>query len=188
MKGMIFNLFEDFVSTQWNEESYELVLSACPLKTKDPFVGPDTYPDQDLFTLVSGVAEHFQTPVSEVLRAFGKSAFPKLAAKYPMFLKDHSSAKTFLMSVHDVIHVEVRKLHPAAVTPSFHYTDNAEDELIIHYSSGRRLCFLMEGFLEGVADKFDTSMEQRQQQCMHDGADTCDFHLKFVAPPSTMVP
>jgi hypothetical protein len=181
MKGIVFNLFEEFVSGNWDEESYDALLETCPLRTQEPFVGPDTYPDDDLTALVVGAAKQFGMCPTDVLRSFGRSAFPRLADKYPVFLEGHDSAKSFLMSVHDVIHVEVRKLHSDAITPSFRYEDPAPDQLTIEYSSPRKLCFLMEGFLEGVAGQFDVKIDYQQRRCMHEGADNCEFLLRFSA-------
>lgn len=180
MKGVIFNVLEDFVVDGWGEDAYEKILGQCPLKTKEPFVGPGTYPDADLFAIATKAAEAVGVPLPDALRAFGKYMFPKLVEKYPGFVADHTSAKSFLQSVHDVIHVEVRKLFPKAVTPSFTYEDTGEDTLVIHYKSGRKLCHLMEGMLESAGAQFNEKILHEQTACMHDGAAECRFALRFV--------
>ena len=181
MKGVVFNIFEDFVVEGWGEEAYDSLLDMCPMHARGPFVGPGTYPDADLIALVTKACERFGVSAPDALRAFGAFMFPKLAQKFPMFLEKHD-AKSFLMSVHDVIHVEVRKLYPEAVTPSFHYEDRGDDGLTIHYSSPRKLCLLLEGLLDGVGQHFETKIHFSHDQCMHDGAEACVFGLKFAQP------
>lgn len=179
MKGVVFNLLESFIVEGWGEETYEEVLAMCPLKTKEPFVGPGTYPDSDLFTIATKAAEKLGLPLTDALRAFGKFSFPALAAKYPAFLEGHSNSKSFLQSVENVIHVEVKKLYPKAVTPSFTYEDPGDDQLVIHYVSERKLCHFMEGMLESVASHFNEKVEYTQAACLHEGASACEFRLRF---------
>ncbi len=180
MKGVIFNLFEGFVSEGWGEEAYEALLDACPLHTQEPFVGPGTYPDADMIALVTKACERFEVTAPDALRAFGTYCFPQLASKFPKFVQGYDHPKAFLMSVHDIIHVEVRKLFKDAVTPSFVYQDPAPDRLVIEYRSERKLCYLMEGLLDGVSDHFSVAIDRVQTQCVHEGADTCVFELRFA--------
>lgn len=179
MKGVIFNILESFVVEGWGDETYEEILSLCPLKTKEPFVGPGTYPDSDLVAIASKAAEKLGIPLQDALRAFGTFCFPKLATKYPTFLEGHSTAKSFLQSVETVIHVEVRKLYPKAVTPRFDYVDTGEDQLTIRYRSDRKFCHFMEGMLEAVGTHFKETVHHKQTACLHEGADHCEFELRF---------
>ena len=40
MKGVIFNLFEEFVCESFGDEVWEEILDSAELKTQEPFVGP----------------------------------------------------------------------------------------------------------------------------------------------------
>lgn len=180
MKGVVFNLLESFVSEGWGQDKYEEILALCPLSTKEPFVGPGTYPDADLFTIAGKAAEILGVPLPAALRAFGQYCFPRLAAKVPALIAVHTTAESLLKSVEGVVHVEVRKLMPNAVTPSFKYREVAPGQLVVEYRSARKLCFLMEGLLDGLALHFGERIEQRQARCMHDGHDCCEFELSFL--------
>lgn len=179
MKGVVFNILESFISEGWGDQTYEDILAMCPLSTKEPFVGPGTYPDSDLMTIAAKAAEKLGLPLDAALRAFGKYAFPKLAEQGTQFVDSQPTARDFLLSVDSVIHVEVRKLMPKAITPAFRYEDTGPDSLVIHYSSARKLCKFMEGLLDGVAEHYGTVIEHSQSQCMHEGAPHCTFVLKF---------
>ncbi|MEZ4217316.1 MAG: heme NO-binding domain-containing protein [Myxococcota bacterium] len=179
MKGIIFNAFEQFVIDSWGEDFLDDVLDRCSLQTQEPFVGPGTYPDEDLLEIVAHTVKALDVPLPQALRAFGRYAFPALASAFPVCVRPHAGARSFLRSVDDVIHVEVRKLHPDASTPAFRYRDDG-DALVIEYHSQRSLCHLMEGLIDGVADHFGESIAQRQTRCTADGAPHCEFRLEFA--------
>lgn len=186
MKGVVFNLLEQFITQGWGDEKYEEILALCPLETKEPFVGPGTYPDSDLMAIAAKTAETLGLPLRDALRAFGAYCFPHLLDKAPDAAKAYSDARTFIKSVEGVIHVEVRKLMPKAVTPHFHYLEAGPDRLLIEYRSARKLCAFMEGLLDGVSKHFRTPIAQHHGVCMHQGADHCLFDLQFGHAPGAV--
>jgi hypothetical protein len=181
MKGVIFNLLEDFITENWGEEAYEEILSMCPLHTKEPFLGPGTYPDADLMAIVTAACRKLGVAPADAIHAFGKYMFPKLAARFPVFLEGHSHPKTFLKTVNDVIHVEVKKLFRDAEPPLITWTDPGPDRLVLVYASRRKLCSLATGLLEGAAEHFKTPIHYAHTRCMLEGADACELELTFAA-------
>lgn len=182
MKGVVFTFFEEFVIEKWGEDFFDEVLDACTLKTTEPFVGPGTYPDEDLIEIVSRTVELADVPLPHALEAFGERLFGQLAGAFPKFVEAHRHPKPFLLSVHDIIHVEVRKLWPDAETPSFHYLDTHPNLLTIDYDSKRQLCRVMGGLLNGVAEHFSTPIAWQETQCTHNGDARCRFELDFGEP------
>jgi hypothetical protein len=179
MKGIVFNLLEDFICENWGHAKYEEILALCPAHVGHTYVAPETYPDEHLSSIAAKAAQALGIPLPDALRAFGKFAFGKLAARYPIFLEGHIEPRTFLLSVEKVIHVEVRKLFKNAVTPSFTYREAADGGLVIEYRSARKLCPLMEGLIQGTAEWFGQPIAARQDRCMHRGDECCEFHLGF---------
>jgi predicted hydrocarbon binding protein len=179
MKGIIFNLLESFVCEGWGEQTYEEVLERCRLRTREPFIGPGTYPDADLVALVSAVTERLDIKMDDALHAFGKYAFAHLVRKFPMFVQGHSHPKTFLKTIDDVIHVEVKKFLRDADPPHITFRDPAPDELVLIYDSRRRMCTLAAGLVDGCAQFFAVPIECREIECARTGAATCTFHLRF---------
>ena len=86
-----------------------------------------------------------------------------------------------LLAVHDIIHVEVKKLMEGATPPNLYYegVDGDPDKLVIHYESERGLCALMEGLLDGVSEHFGVEVGYEQTACTHQGAERCTFALEF---------
>jgi len=79
MKGIIFNLLEDFLKERLGEERFEDLIEGCSLKTREPFVGPGSYPDEDLLAIVDRAVEATGRPKPETLRAFGRFCIGRLA-------------------------------------------------------------------------------------------------------------
>lgn len=179
MKGVVFNLLESFVSENFGDAAYFDILEKTPLQTQEPFIGPATYPDSDLVALAVNVCAAAKLSLADGVRAFGKFCFPKLLAVNPNFAKDKKSATEFLLSVHDIIHVEVRKLYQDAKTPHFTYKDVKENALTVEYRSERKLCFFMEGLIEGLAQHFNEKVSYKHVNCMHQGHDHCRFEIAF---------
>ena len=185
MKGIIFNLLEDFIVENLGDDALEEILAGTGLRTTEPFVGPGSYPDEDLMALVAQVVERMGIPTDEALRAFGRFCIPPLVRRFPGFVTPHSHPKDFLLTVDAFHSTEINKLFEGAQCPRFHYESPAPDRLIMRYESERRLCALVEGLLEGVATHFDVPIRHSQTACMLHGDPACVFDLTFLPPPGT---
>jgi hypothetical protein len=163
MKGVVFNLLEEFIIANSDGDTYEEILDECTFVTDGPFVGPGTYPDEDLIMLVGKTVEKLGISAPAALRAFGKGLFPKLAATLPHDMTDYPHPKPFLMIVHQIIHMEVRKLYEDVAPPLFEFGDPAPDKLVIRHQSKRQMYDLMDGLIDGVADHFECPIEFTRQ-------------------------
>ncbi len=181
MKGVIFNIFEDFIVEGWGAEKFESILGRCPMHAQVPYVGPGTYPDENLLAIVNQTTADLGIGTAEALRTFGRFAFPRLAQKFSVFVREHDHPKPFLKTLDDIIHVEVRKLFAGADPPRIAYEDPAPDRLILRYTSKRKLCPLFAGLVEGTGDYFKVPIAQAQTECTREGAPSCEFSLHFPA-------
>lgn len=179
MKGMIFNLLENFIIDNFGDDVFEDILDASTLITQEPFVNAGLYPDQDFLELVSQACSKLNISPEIASRKFGEYCFPRLAKMHANFIDKASSAREFIESVDGVVHVEVLKLYPGVDLPKFDYDDNNDNTLNIKYISKRKLCFFMEGLLIGCATYFGEKIEYKQLKCYHKGDDHCLFNLKF---------
>ncbi len=181
MKGIIFNLLEQFIAENFGEAKYQQIIKKCELSTTDPFVVPGTYSDEDLTKIVKEASSELNLPPADILRAFGKFCFPKLAERFPQFTQPFNHPKKFLMTVENIIHVEVRKLYKHAYTPKFIYNDTSPTTLTITYFSKRKMYDFMEGLLDGVGEFFNVPIKQTHKIYQKNGEELCDFELTFVS-------
>lgn len=180
MKGVIFCLLKKMVVMRIGAEAWDTLVERSALKTVGGvFVGSATYPEEDMHALLATASVMTGRPVGELLRAFGRFAFPDLAAVDPAFVPPGATAKSFLQSVDRVIHGEVHKAQPEAQLPYFGYEDPGPARLVMLYRSPRRLCELVTGFIEGTGDYFGEAITQAHTQCQRDGFAACRFELEF---------
>jgi hypothetical protein len=179
MKGIMFNALENFISTQYGEETLEEIMEKSKLITQAPFVGPGTYPDEDFQAIISETVNTLSLDKGELMRTFGRFTFTEFRTRFPQFLQSFDHPAAFLKTVESIIHVEVRKLMEDAYLPTFQYKEPAERELIITYFSKRKMYKLMEGIIEGVAEHFGIGIHQTQVIYQKEGQEYCDFHLRF---------
>lgn len=182
MKGVVFNLFEKFVVANSDEQTYfDIYDEALPeLATKEPYISPGTYPDSDMMLLVGKTISRLNLPLAAAMCAFGRFCFPHLAAKIPEFVDSFTHPKPFLLSVENVIHVEVRKVMRDSVLPRFMYEDPGPGKLVMIYSSPRKLYDFAEGLILGAGDYFGVPIKCVQQVATLSGCEVCEFHLEFA--------
>ena len=177
MKGIVFNLLEEAVSTEFGDATWDRLLDDAGLDGAYTSLG--SYDDAEIFRLVGVASSALNIPEQDVLRWFGRRAMPLLAKRYPAFFANHPNTRSFLLTLNSIIHPEVRKLYPGASPPVFDFDTGDSDALVIGYNSARRLCALAEGFMLGAADHYREEAQIRQSECMHDGAGKCFFHVRF---------
>lgn len=178
MKGVIFNLLEQAVTDAHGDDAWIDLLEAADVDGAYTSLG--SYPDSEVVALVEAAARQFDLQPADVLRWFGRAAMPMLADRYRPFFVGHVSARSFILSVNDIIHPEVRKLYSGAGCPHFHFGDDSDGRLIIGYQSPRQMCHLAHGFVEGAADRFDEQVEVEHMACMLDGSPVCRLAVRWL--------
>lgn len=178
MKGIVFNLLEEVVSTAYGDAAWDQLLDDAGLDGAYTSLG--SYSDDEIFALVKVASATLSLPEADVLRWFGRQAMPLLAKRYPAFFAHHENVRSYLLTLNSIIHPEVRKLYPGAQTPVFDFDTSLADVLAIGYNSPRRLCALAEGFMHGAADYFGDRLDIGQSQCMHHGAERCVFQVRSL--------
>jgi hypothetical protein len=178
MKGIVFNLLEQVVSDAHGEETWDALLAATG--TDGSYTSVGNYEDDEFKRLLAAAIERLGQPEENVVRWFGRQALPLLAARYPTFFQGHAGTRSFLLTLNDVIHPEVRKLFPGAYAPEFEFdTSGGEDVLKLGYISHRNLCWFGEGLIEGAGAHFGESLEVDQSECTQRGDARCVFVCRF---------
>src|SRR5690348_16846169 len=179
MKGIIFNLLEDVVIRRYGEAAWEKLLDQAGVSGAYTSLG--SYPDGELERLVETAAGTLGISPGECLRWFGRAAMPLLAERYPAFFTGHRTTLPFLISVNEIIHPEVRKIHPGANCPVFRFEETADGALLLGYESPRPFCALAEGFIEGAANYFGETATVEHLRCRSNGDPECLLSIRVHA-------
>ncbi|MCB0310026.1 MAG: heme NO-binding domain-containing protein [Bdellovibrionales bacterium] len=180
MKGEVFNLLEEFISQNFGAETFEKIYEAVHknLSTTEPFVGPGTYPDSDFFTILGSAVGELKLPLEQAAFEFGRFCFPRLNQKLSGRIQSFETIKDFLRNLHDVIHVEVKKLMRDAQPPQFIYQELSPKRIILIYRSKRKLYAFAEGLLHGAAQHYDTAIDVKRSE-IDSELGTCKFEITF---------
>jgi len=183
MKGEIFNLLEAFIVERFGDVAFERILERArgKLTTRETFVGPGTYPDQDFMTLFMAATREAGISAGVAQFEFGRFCFPRLMNKLPKDMIDRAaSARDLLKSIHAVIHVEVRKIYRDAEPPNFTYAEPDEKTLVMTYRSRRGLFDLVEGLMTGCGEHYDCPIRIARRVLPSEGElAVCEFTLSF---------
>jgi hypothetical protein len=177
MKGVVFNMLEHLVAREFGEDTWDALLDASGLDGVYTSLG--SYPDEDLLRLVGAASDALAMPPDDVVRWFGRNALPLFAERYPGLFEPHESTRSFVLTLNEIIHPEVRKLYPGADVPEFDF-DVREGVLVMGYRSPRRLCSFAEGLLVGAADHYGERLTIEQPSCMKRGDDRCVLEIAFL--------
>jgi hypothetical protein len=161
MKGIVFAEFLEMVESQHGLEMVDAIIDDARPPSGGAYAATGTYDHRELVSLVDALGRRTGAEPREVLIGFGRHLMPRFRTAFPSFF-EHAGLFDFLESVHDYIHVEVRKLHPEAELPSITCEDRDDRRMVLLYESRRDLADFGRGLIEGAAGEFGGGVEVRE--------------------------
>jgi hypothetical protein len=177
VKGIVINLLEEAVRHQYGEASWDAILDEAGVDGAYTSLG--SYADEEFRALLAASSRILKQEPGELLTWFGRQAIVPLSERYPRLFA-HPSTRSFLLSLNNIIHPEVRKLYPGADVPHFDYLPSSDDRLLMKYASKRRMCAFAEGLIEGAAEHFGERVSVQQEACMLKGDPHCLIVVIFT--------
>jgi hypothetical protein len=175
---MVFNLLEEILTRRFGEAFWDDLLDESAIDGAYTSLG--NYPHQQFVTLLAGAAGPLGLSTDDAIRWFGREAMPLLAQRFPGFFAPHREARSFVLTLNEIIHPEVRKLYPGADIPVFDFDTRSLDSLVLGYRSTRGLCLFAEGLIEGAAAHYGQSVEITQRTCTRRGDQRCEIVMRFA--------
>jgi predicted hydrocarbon binding protein len=174
MKGIITNILGEFVESTYGIVEWNEVLNDAGVS--GDYNSYDIYPDGELLGLIAIVSKRNEIPANVLVHKFGSFMYSSFAERYPELIDKYVNVLELLESIDSVIHVEVNKLHPGAITPVFEHEYLNDRQLKLKYYSKRKLCDLALGLIDGAALYLKQPCDVVHSRCMHkDGGDHCEF-------------
>ncbi len=165
MKGIIFTEFLDMVEMKFSIDTVDQIIEASNLESGGSYTSVGTYPHTEMTELVVNLGRVTGIPVKDLLIAFGNYLFNRLATMYPNFVVFENGLLSFLESIENHIHIQVKKLYPDAELPKFNTKLIHEKKIEMIYLSERHLGDLAEGLLMGAIEYFkqEASLKRERQ-------------------------
>lgn len=114
MKGIIFTEFFEMVEQKFDYSMVDKLLTDTTLPSEGIYTAIGTYSHTEMATLVVKFSQETTIPVPNLLRVFGQYLFKTFNLSYSHIIENAPDAFTFLKSIPNYIHVEVKKLYPDA--------------------------------------------------------------------------
>ncbi|MFB6260378.1 MAG: heme NO-binding domain-containing protein [Thiohalorhabdaceae bacterium] len=179
MKGILFNAAEEAVRQEFGDDTWDRLLDHAGAEGVYTSLG--NYSDQEMYDLVAAAADLLGQSQADTLVWLGRQAIPQFYALYPELFDPHPGARSFLLTLNDVIHPEVRKLYPGVDVPEFDFDDPEAEPMPLGYRSRRQMCSLAEGLILGSGEHYGEALAVGHRSCMHQGADRCLLEVHFGA-------
>lgn len=175
MKGIVFTEFLEMVEQTHNYDLVDELLTENDLPSGGVYTAIGTYQHQEMVTLVVSLSEKTQTPVPDLLRAFGKYLFGTFESGYPSFFTAAPDAFSFLESIENHIHIEVKKLYPDAQLPRFKTKRVDEKTLEMIYYSDRSMADFALGLIEKTFEHYKEGVSILREDLVENGSE-----VKFI--------
>ncbi|MDG2306254.1 MAG: heme NO-binding domain-containing protein [Candidatus Binatia bacterium] len=188
MYGLINRAVRELVLGNYGADAWNAIRTKASVE-EDDFVSMQSYDDDVTYALVSAASEHLGVPAEQILETFGEywvkyvgdDSYGELMNAAGMNLPD------FLLNL-DQMHARVMLTFPDLKPPSFKVTDQTEDSLRLHYFSKRvGLAPLVVGLLNGLALRFETTIEVTHGRDGADGAEHDVFDILMETRPIASV-
>ncbi|WP_444994854.1 heme NO-binding domain-containing protein [Aliikangiella sp. IMCC44359] len=183
MQGIVFTALSDCIIENFGLATWNETLEKVAPESEGIYTSSANYADEELFALVGELSNKTGLPAADLVKTLGIYIFPYLIQHMPDAHQPGMTLKSFLLSVDQVIHKEVKRLYPNSYLPTIEYSDPSSNLLIMKYHSKRKLCHLAEGLIEGAAQHFKESINIAHTQCMHNGYDCCHMEINLDGTP-----
>ena len=181
MKGVVFRELLDMVDDRFGADVTERVLDACVLPSGGAYTAVGTYDHSEILVLVGALAKETGAEGRDLVRAFGKHLFHRLAQAHPSTVEGHKDALSLVSTIQNHIHVAVRKLYPDAELPEIGWTAVSENEIELTYHSTRPFADLCQGLIEGSIEHFGVPTELTRAPQAQEDPHSASFRLQRAA-------
>ena len=180
MHGLIFAELKKFVVAKAGGETWNKLLVEAGVGEKTIFMPNQVYADDQLQKLVAAGSRLTGMPAMQLQEAFGEFIAPDLLKLYETQINPAWKTLDLVEKTESMVHRAVRIKVPGADPPRLVCTRPAPDNVVMQYSSNRRMCGVATGIIKGVATTMHENVQVTQKECMERGAPQCIIDIRLV--------
>ncbi len=179
MHGVIFHLLRDYVTKNYGDPAWTGLLRDSGLGQR-VYLTSAAYPDEELVSLVTAASQKTGRTAGDIIEDFGQWIAGGLIKMHATLIKPEWKTLDLIEITENTIHTVVRAEDPAAKPPELRVTRISLRELVIFYTSSRKLCALAVGIAKGIAEYYHEHVEISQPKCMLRGEPVCEIRVRVV--------
>ena len=172
MHGTIFAELQKYVVSRLGDGAWATLKREAGV-TRESYDPLDVYPDAEAIALVAAGSRVTGTPADVLLEDFGAFIAPDLLDLYWGAVQPEWRTLDLLENTESAIHEVVRIRQKGSTPPYLHARRTADDEVVITYTSPRKLCAIAKGIIRGIAAHYGDSIALTERECMLRGDDAC---------------
>lgn len=179
MHGRIFWQLRDYSEARLGAGTWLKLLKDAGLKERVYLQEP--YPDTEMVSLVMAACALSGKPLPMLLEDFGEFMAPSLMSMYAHLMKREWRTLDVIEHTERIAHGAVRRDEAGAAPPFLRTKRIRPEELMLIYSSPRKLCAVAVGVARGLGKYFHEEVAVQHSVCMHRGAGSCEITFQTFA-------
>jgi hypothetical protein len=179
MHGIIFAELQKYAETKQGRGTWNQLLTTAGLENK-VYLPIREYPDTEVVRLVEAASSMLGLPVAEVLEDFGVFIVPALMKMFGHLLLPEWKTIDVIDNTEGTVHSVVRAKNPGAKPPELQTDRRSWDEVVLIYTSPRKMCALAIGIGKGLGNYFHENVTANQTMCIHKGAPKCEIVFRKI--------
>lgn len=180
MHGIIFAELQKYIDARLGKNGWTRVLKEAGLEAK-LYLPVQEYSDEEAVALAATGARMAGLGIQDVLEDFGEFIVPDLVKMYAAVIRPEWKTLDLVQHTEETIHRVVRIKNKGAKPPEIRCLRKNGDEVVITYTSARKMCALARGIARGVAKHYREKIHVSEARCMLKGHEACEISLKKVA-------
>lgn len=174
MHGLIVNQLRQYVVTRHSRETWETLRTSTGASFGEgPVPINAIYPDDDVGKIVGAASGALSVPVADLLEDFGAFIAPTLLRVYEPLIPKHWKTLDVVENTEETIHTVVRRQDGIALPPYLKARRATPTQVVVEYSSPRKLCDVARGIVRGIAEHYREQVGIEQPECMNRGDSRC---------------
>lgn len=154
MKGFVFTEFIRFVEESQGLAMVDEMIESSNLPSGGIYSAFNSYPFDELVTMLTFVCEKTKDSAEFLLEEFGKFVFPYLIGKHSYITQEYQHPIDLIAGIESHIHIEVKKLYEDAELPQFRLVEKEDNKLVMIYQSKRGLTYFAIGLMKETFNHF----------------------------------
>ncbi len=177
MHGLIFSELKKYVDTQFGGGTWSALLKEAGLGSR-LYMPIQAYPDQEAVAIVGAASRATGKEASAILEDFGEFIVPDLMSMFKAMIRPEWKTLDFIENTERAIHKAVQLQNPGAKPPALRCARPSADEVVITYSSPRKMCAVAKGVARGVARHYNERIAISEPKCMLKGSPSCEIRVR----------
>lgn len=178
MHGIIFSELRKYVDNRLGKDAWDKLMAEAGMSKSKMYLAIEEYPDQDAVALVTAASKITGKSAQAILEDFGEFIAPDLIRMYANLIDSSWNTLDLIEHTERTMHTVVRIKNKGAKPPELQVSRASKNEVVITYSSPRKMCAVAKGIAKGIAKHYNERVAVTESSCMLQGRGSCKISVK----------